>query len=92
MQRPEKQDIYNRTTNQIVSYLKKGVKPWVRPWNAEHAAGRITRPLRHNGNPYSGLLAGNWSLRELIDRVEQVGVVVKVERTQSAGRNDEHNS
>ena len=92
MQRPEKQDIYNRTTNQIVSYLKKGVKPWVRPWNAEHAAGRITRPLRHNGNPYSGLLAGSWSLRELIDRVEQVGVVVKVERTQSAGRNDEHNS
>ena len=26
-----------------------------RPWNAEHAAGRITRPLRHNGQPYSGI-------------------------------------
>src|ERR1019366_7703437 len=26
-------------------------------------------------------LAGNWSLRELIDRLEQVGVVVKVEST-----------
>jgi antirestriction protein ArdC len=25
-----------------------------RPWNAEHAAGRITR-LRHNGKPYSGI-------------------------------------
>ena len=24
-------------------------------WNAEHAAGRITRPLRHNGQPYSGI-------------------------------------
>jgi antirestriction protein ArdC len=33
----------------------KGVRPWVRPWNAEHAAGRITRPLRHNGQPYSGI-------------------------------------
>jgi antirestriction protein ArdC len=25
------------------------------PWNAEHAAGRITRPLRHNGQPYTGI-------------------------------------
>jgi antirestriction protein ArdC len=25
------------------------------PWNAEHAAGRITRPLRHNGLPYQGI-------------------------------------
>ena len=49
MQRTEKQDIYTRITNQIVSHLEKGVRPWVRPWNAEHAAGRITRPLRHNG-------------------------------------------
>lgn len=52
MQRTEKQDIYTRITNQIVSHLEKGVRPWVRPWNAEHAAGRITRPLRHNGKPY----------------------------------------
>ena len=55
MQRTEKQDIYTRITNQIVSHLEKGVRPWVRPWNAEHAAGRITRPLRHNGKPYSGI-------------------------------------
>jgi antirestriction protein ArdC len=27
----------------------------VKPWNAEHAAGRITRPLRYNGKPYSGI-------------------------------------
>src|SRR6202046_1333359 len=53
MQRTDKQDIYTRITNQIVSHLEKGVKPWVRPWNAEH--GRITRPLRHNGKPYSGI-------------------------------------
>ena len=55
MPRTEKQDVYTRITNQIVSHLEKGVRPWVRPWNAEHAAGRITRPLRHNGKPYSGI-------------------------------------
>jgi hypothetical protein len=31
-------------------------------------------------------LAGNWSLRELIDRLEQVGVAVEVEATQSGGQ------
>src|SRR6202162_1620646 len=55
MQRNERQDIYTRITSQIVSHLEKGVRPWGRPWNAEHAAGRITRPLRHNGKPYSGI-------------------------------------
>jgi antirestriction protein ArdC len=55
MQRVEKQDIYTRITNQIVSHLERGMRPWVKPWNAEHAAGRITRPLRHNGKPYSGI-------------------------------------
>src|SRR5262249_13051492 len=37
------------------SELEKGVRPWIKPWHAEHAAGRITRPLRHNGQPYSGI-------------------------------------
>ena len=55
MQRVEKQDIYTRITNEIVSHLERGVRPWVKPWNAEHAAGRITRPVRHNGKPYSGI-------------------------------------
>jgi antirestriction protein ArdC len=55
MQNKEKQDIYSRITHQIVSHLEQGVRPWVKPWNAEHAAGRITRPLRHNGKPYSGI-------------------------------------
>jgi antirestriction protein ArdC len=55
MQRTDKQDIYTRITNQIVSHLEKGVRPWVRPWDAQYAAGRITRPLRHNGKPYSGI-------------------------------------
>lgn len=51
----ERQDIYSRITAQIVASLEKGVRPWVKPWNAEHAAGRITRPLRHNGHPYTGI-------------------------------------
>ena len=55
MQRTERQDTYTRITTQIVQQLERGVRPWVRAWNAEHAAGRITRPLRHNGTPYSGI-------------------------------------
>ena len=48
-------DIYTRITDKIVTDLEQGVRPWLKPWNAEHAAGRITRPLRHNGIPYKGI-------------------------------------
>jgi len=48
-------DIYSRITDKIVADLEQGVRPWLRPWNADHAAGRITRPLRHNGIPYNGI-------------------------------------
>lgn len=48
-------DIYARITNRIVAQLQEGVRPWVQPWKAGNAAGRITRPLRHNGEPYSGV-------------------------------------
>jgi len=51
----EKINVYSRITNRIVEELEKGVRPWLKPWNAEHAAGRITRPLRHNGQPYRGI-------------------------------------
>jgi antirestriction protein ArdC len=51
----EKQDVYTRITNRIIASLEQGVRPWIQPWNAEHAAGKITRPLRHNGQAYSGL-------------------------------------
>lgn len=50
-----KQDVYERVTNTILADLEKGVRPWFKPWNAEHAAGRITRPLRANGQPYRGI-------------------------------------
>jgi len=51
----EKSDAYQRITDRIVSELEQGVRPWFKPWNAEHAAGRITRPLRFNGVPYQGI-------------------------------------
>ena len=50
-----RQDVYTRVTDRIIADLEQGVRPWVKPWSAEHAAGRITRPLRHNGQPYSGI-------------------------------------
>ncbi|ABS70183.1 domain of unknown function DUF1738 (plasmid) [Xanthobacter versatilis] len=51
----ERGDIYARITERIVADLEKGVRPWVRPWSAAHATSRITRPLRHNGEPYTGM-------------------------------------
>lgn len=50
-----KTDIYEKVTATIVAELEKGERPWLKPWNAEHAAGRITRPLRANGIPYRGI-------------------------------------
>lgn len=48
-------DLYDRVTNSIMSDLERGIRPWLKPWNAEHAAGRITRPLRAGGQPYKGI-------------------------------------
>lgn len=50
-----KTDVYEEVTAQIVAELEKGERPWLKPWSAEHAAGRITRPLRANGIPYRGI-------------------------------------
>jgi antirestriction protein ArdC len=54
-QTSNRSDIYNRITDKIVADLEQGVRPWMKPWNAEHAASRITRPLRYNGIPYNGI-------------------------------------
>jgi antirestriction protein ArdC len=51
----ERQDVYTRITNKIIADLEQGVRTWMKPWNAGNTAGRITRPLRHNGVPYSGI-------------------------------------
>jgi antirestriction protein ArdC len=48
-------DVYQKVTDKIVAELEQGIRPWLKPWNAEHAAGRIVRPLRANGIPYRGI-------------------------------------
>lgn len=50
-----RRDIYSRITDQIASLLEQGIKPWTQPWNAAHAAGPVSRPLRFNGESYSGI-------------------------------------
>lgn len=51
----QRTDIYSRITDRIIEDLAGGVRPWMKPWNAANTDGRITRPLRHNGQPYSGM-------------------------------------
>lgn len=36
-----KSDIYQRVTDQIIASLETGIRPWMKPWSGEHAAGRI---------------------------------------------------
>lgn len=48
-------DLYSRVTAQIIEDLQRGVRPWTKPRSAEHLAGRISRPLRHNLQPYNGI-------------------------------------
>ncbi|WP_018240617.1 ArdC family protein [Ensifer sp. BR816] len=54
-QESQRADIYSRITDRIVEDLACGVKPWMKPWHESNMQGRITRPLRHNGQPYSGM-------------------------------------
>lgn len=49
-------DIYETITSAIVARIEAGdVLPWHQPWQAGHAAGPVSRPLRHNGQPYQGI-------------------------------------
>lgn len=49
-------DVYSRVTDRIVSDLEKGVRTWLKPWSAEHAADRLpSLPLRSCGTPYRGV-------------------------------------
>ena len=50
-----RRDVYQALTDQIVEELEKGVRPWLKPWSAEHMAGRVLLPLRHNGIGYRGV-------------------------------------
>ncbi len=48
-------DVYSRVTDQIVAQLEAGTRPWLQPWQAAHAAGVVSRPLRFNAMPYRGI-------------------------------------
>jgi antirestriction protein ArdC len=48
-------DLYLRVTNEIVAQLEAGTRPWHQPWQAGHAAGDVSRPLRFNALPYRGI-------------------------------------
>ncbi len=48
-----KADVYSRITDRIIADLEQGVRPWLKPWSTRQAI--VTRPLRHNGEPYSGI-------------------------------------
>jgi hypothetical protein len=50
-----RKDVYTRVTERIISDLEQGIRTWMKPWSVEHTAGRITKPLRHNGTPYRGM-------------------------------------
>ena len=55
MSNMNRKDVYTRVTDRIIADLEKGVRTWLKPWSAEHTAGKISRPLRHNGIPYQGM-------------------------------------
>ena len=51
----DRKDVYTRVTDRIVADLEQGIRTWMKPWSVEHTAGRVTKPLRHNGIPYRGV-------------------------------------
>ena len=48
-------NLYASVTRTILNQLKQGTRPWHKPWDARHAAGLVSQPLRHNAIPYSGI-------------------------------------
>jgi antirestriction protein ArdC len=49
-----RKDVYQPIADKIVRDIERGVRPWMQPWSAEHAASRIVRPRRSNGLPHNG--------------------------------------
>jgi antirestriction protein ArdC len=50
-----RKDVYTRVTERVIADLENGIRTWMKPWSAKHTAGKISRPLRHNGTPYRGM-------------------------------------
>ncbi|GAD60669.1 MULTISPECIES: ArdC family protein [Brevundimonas] len=49
---PARPDVHARITETIIAQLEAGVRPWTQPWTGGKP---VTRPLRHDGTPYSGV-------------------------------------
>ena len=69
----ERKDVYSRITAQIVEQLEKGVRPWVKPWNAEHVAGRITLEYWLHRDDRRGFDISN-TVKAVQDSLTQAGV------------------
>lgn len=48
-------DIFDRITQKIITYLEQGELVWRKPWSSDHLAGNVMRPLRWNDIPYTGI-------------------------------------
>lgn len=48
-------DVYQRVTDQIIAQLEQGTVPWHKPWKTGALDGRVSLPLRHNGEAYRGI-------------------------------------
>ncbi|MCK8491760.1 zincin-like metallopeptidase domain-containing protein [Spirosoma sp. RP8] len=48
-------DVYARITAKIMTDLEQGNLTWRKPWNSDHLAGQVLRPLRWNDVPYTGI-------------------------------------
>jgi hypothetical protein len=48
----EFRDVYSKITDCIIADLEQGVRPWMKPWNADHAAGRITQPYARGATAF----------------------------------------
>jgi len=47
--------IYQQVTSTIISDLKQGSRPWIKPWKCSGMEGLVHRPLRTNDAPYNGI-------------------------------------
>ncbi len=51
----DKQDVYTRVTNKIITDLEQGELTWRKPWSDKNLAGHVMLPLRSNDIPYTGI-------------------------------------
>jgi antirestriction protein ArdC len=52
---PDKPDVYRKVTDKIIADLERGELTWLKPWQAGHQAGHVSKPLRATGQAYRGV-------------------------------------